>query len=121
MWYTVKDILNMNPCSYYTEDAITNLFAGKETITANDILEMDISINDKTWVIGRMLPWPDGFKYPAGVTDLRVLNNPGLTQLDIPAGVTDLLVENNPGLTQLDIPAGVTYLRVLNNPGLGNK
>ena len=98
MQYTVTDIINMNPCSDYTAAVITRLFDGKETITASDVLEMDISIEDKKWVIGRMLPWPDGFKYPAGVTDLWVENNPGLTQLDVPAGVTDLWVFNNPGL-----------------------
>ncbi|MGB5217380.1 MAG: hypothetical protein WBN66_03680 [Smithella sp.] len=94
--YTVKNVLNMSPCSDYSEAVITRLFAGKKTITATDVLEMDISMGDKRWAIERMLPWPDGFKYP--FTDLRVENNPGLTQLDVPAGVTALWVLNNPGL-----------------------
>ena len=93
--YTIDNILAMHPCSGYTRERVTELFAGRDTITAHDIDAMEISQQDKGWALGHMLPWPDGFVFPEGVTDLWVRNNPALTDLTVPEGVTDLVVENN--------------------------
>jgi len=117
--YSVQDILDMDPCQpEYTRERVEELFAGKEGISVFDVAEMPISNSDKGWALGRMMPWPDGFVLPEGVTRLRIENNPGLTSVDIPEGVTRLRIENNPGLTSVDIPEGVTDLRIMNNPGL---
>ena len=115
MRYTVDDILAMGPCIDYNRERVTELFAGRETITPFDVAVMDIPKKDIGWAIGRMLPWPDGFVFPEGVTYLSVENNPALTELTVPEGVTYLSVENNPALTELTVPEGVTYLRVVNN------
>ena len=95
MRYTVDDILAMGPCIDYNRERVTELFAGRETITPFDVAVMDIPKKDIGWAIGRMLPWPDGFVFPEGVTYLSVENNPALTELTVPEGVTYLRVVNN--------------------------
>lgn len=48
---TIDDVLNHNPCPGYTRERVEELFAGRETITAKDILAMDIGNLDKIWII----------------------------------------------------------------------
>ena len=97
--YTVTDILNMNPCyPPYDLDHIKKLFNKKKHITPFDIEKMNISKEDKGWVLSRMLPWPKGFILPESVTDLRVDNCPALTELNVPESVTDLRVYNCPNI-----------------------
>jgi len=50
---TIDNILSWKPCSDYTEEIITELFAGRETLTVQDILELNISAKDKLWAILR--------------------------------------------------------------------
>ena len=48
---TIDDVLSHNPCSEYTRERVETLFAGRETITAKDVLAMDIGNLDKIWII----------------------------------------------------------------------
>jgi hypothetical protein len=57
---TIKDVLGWDPCEEYTEERITKLFAGRESLTVADILELDIPWNDKLWAVSReeLIPAP---------------------------------------------------------------
>jgi len=50
---TVEQILLWKPCDEYTHDIITGLFAGREQLSALDILELDIPAADKSWTVLR--------------------------------------------------------------------
>jgi len=51
---TVDQIVSFGPCDPpYTRDYVTELFAGRETVTALDILDMDIPAIDKLWAVLR--------------------------------------------------------------------
>ena len=47
--WTVAQMLAEKPCSKYTEEVLTKLWAGRETVTLIDILDMDIPDKDKMW------------------------------------------------------------------------
>jgi hypothetical protein len=51
--FTIEDILKMNPCEEYTRERITELFAGRKTVTGLDISKMDIPGADFRWVVLR--------------------------------------------------------------------
>ena len=55
---TVDDVMSWKPCKEYTRERVTALFAGRETITALDVLDMDIPARDRLQVVLRegMLP-----------------------------------------------------------------
>jgi hypothetical protein len=57
---TIKDVLSWAPCEEYTEERITKLFAGRESLTVADILELDIPYEDKLWAALReeLIPAP---------------------------------------------------------------
>jgi hypothetical protein len=46
---TVDQVLSWHPCSEYTRERVTELFAGHDTVTVADILNMDIPPQDKLW------------------------------------------------------------------------
>ena len=50
---TVDQVLSWEPCDDYTPERVTELFAGRETVTALDILAMDIPPDDKLWAVCR--------------------------------------------------------------------
>ena len=50
---TVQDVLDWNPCGRYSKKLIEKLFAGRESITAIDICDMDIPALDKLWAVLR--------------------------------------------------------------------
>ena len=49
--YTVADILAMHPCSDYDEARITELWAGRESLSLPEILALDIPAADRVWVV----------------------------------------------------------------------
>ena len=55
---SVGDVVLWGPCSEYTERRIEELFAGRETLSAEEIFELDIPAKDKLWTVLReeMLP-----------------------------------------------------------------
>ena len=46
---TVDAVMAWNPCREYTNDRVTALFAGRETLSARDIAGLDIPSEDKLW------------------------------------------------------------------------
>ena len=50
---TMTDILTMRPCSGYEKDRLTELGAGRTSITPLEILDLDIPIIDRFWVVLR--------------------------------------------------------------------
>ena len=51
--FTVADVLSWEPCDSYDEARITELWAGRESLTALDILALDIPISDRFWAVLR--------------------------------------------------------------------
>jgi len=60
MTVTVDDVMSWEPCKEYSRERVTALFAGRETITAFDVLDMDIPAEDRLWAVLReeMVPAP---------------------------------------------------------------
>ena len=50
---TISQVLSWEPCDTYTPERVTELFAGRETVTALDILAMDIPAADRLWAVCR--------------------------------------------------------------------
>ena len=48
---TVDDVLAQNPCDEYTRERIEELFAGRSSLTAPDVMLLDIPIEDRTWAL----------------------------------------------------------------------
>lgn len=58
---TVNKIMSWKPCPEYTRKRVKELFAGRERVSALDILDMDIYAEDKLWAVLRsdLIPEPD--------------------------------------------------------------
>ena len=56
MKITVKDIMGKNPCREYSEERVTKLWNGRESLTLVDILDLDIPADDRIWAVSRFLP-----------------------------------------------------------------
>lgn len=54
MTVTVDDVMSWEPCKEYSRERVTALFAGRKTITALDVLDMDIPAEDRLWAVLRM-------------------------------------------------------------------
>jgi len=50
---TVDQVMVWSPCKEYTRARVEELFAGRETVTAIDVLEMDIPAVDRLWAVCR--------------------------------------------------------------------
>ena len=55
---TVDNVMSWRLCDGYTRYRVKTLFAGREAITALDVLEMDIPAEDRLWAVLRMVPDP---------------------------------------------------------------
>ena len=55
---TIDNVMSWEPCKEYTRERVTALFAGRKTITALDVLDMDIPAEDRLWAVLRMVPDP---------------------------------------------------------------
>ena len=53
--YTIEDIQKLGPCEEYTKEKLKELWEKKESLSRRDILKLDIPINDKNWVIPRLV------------------------------------------------------------------
>lgn len=50
---TVDKVMSWVPCREYTRNRITKLFAGREALSALNVLELDIPASDKLWAVLR--------------------------------------------------------------------
>jgi hypothetical protein len=54
--YTMEDILTEEPCeNNYPLERLTELAAGREQVTSQEIADLDIPINDRLWILSRLL------------------------------------------------------------------
>jgi len=53
--YTIKDIIELDPCEEYTREKLEELWKGKESLARREILELNIDIDDKNWVIPQLV------------------------------------------------------------------
>lgn len=83
---TVNDVMSWNPCEEYTEDIITELFDGRETMTALDALDLKIPIKDILWValMGELIPAEILHEFGCRCADraLSLIENPDKRSLD---------------------------------------
>ena len=54
--FTIEDILELDPCEEYTREKLEELWEGKESLTLREILELTIPIDDRNWVMPRLVP-----------------------------------------------------------------
>ena len=52
--FTVKDIMNKEPCPSYTEEVVTELWAGREELTFREVCTLDIDVGDRIWIAVRL-------------------------------------------------------------------
>ena len=50
---TVDQVMSWLPCEDYTRERVEELFAGREALSAMEILELDIPVGDKLWAVLR--------------------------------------------------------------------
>ena len=50
---TVDQVMSWMPCRKYSHNRITKLFAGREALSALNVLELDIPASDKLWAVLR--------------------------------------------------------------------
>jgi hypothetical protein len=48
---TIEQVMGWDPCEEYTREKVEELFAGREVLTARDIVDLDISNEDKMWAL----------------------------------------------------------------------
>lgn len=50
---TVEQMMSFHPCSKYPIEKVTALWAGREALTALDIISLDIPPEDRLWAVLR--------------------------------------------------------------------
>ena len=50
---TIDQVMRWRPCSDYPQKRINSLFAGRESLSLEDIVALDISTEDKLWALLR--------------------------------------------------------------------
>jgi hypothetical protein len=54
MRYTKSDIKNLGICPDYTDERLDELLAGRESMSARELSELDIPLDDLLWLLGRL-------------------------------------------------------------------
>ena len=54
MNFTVTDIMNKRPCPEYTEEVVSDLWAGREELAFKEVCTLDISADDRIWIAVRL-------------------------------------------------------------------
>jgi hypothetical protein len=54
MKYTKKDIKGIGICSDYTDECLDELAAGRESLSERELAELDIPIDDRIYLLGRL-------------------------------------------------------------------
>jgi len=53
--FSVKDIMSKKPCSEYTEERVSELWKGKDSLSLKEILNLDIRIEDRSWILTKLV------------------------------------------------------------------
>jgi hypothetical protein len=54
MKYTKSDMKNLVILKKYTDERLDELLAGRESLSERELAELDIPINDRLWLLGRL-------------------------------------------------------------------
>jgi hypothetical protein len=54
MKYTKSDIKNLGICSDYTDERLDELAAGRESLSERELAELDIPIDDRIYLLGKL-------------------------------------------------------------------
>jgi hypothetical protein len=54
MKYTKSDIKKLGICPDYTDERLDELAAGRESLSERELSELDIPIDDRLWLLGRL-------------------------------------------------------------------
>ena len=54
--FSVEDIMDLGPCEDYAEERVSQLWNGKESLSLEEINKLDIDIDDRLWVLARLVP-----------------------------------------------------------------
>jgi hypothetical protein len=54
MKYTKKDIKGLGICNDYTDERLDELASGRESLSERELSELDIPIDDRLWLLGRL-------------------------------------------------------------------
>jgi hypothetical protein len=77
---TVAEIMALGPCEAYPESRVLELWQGKDSLTALEILSLDIPPEDRLWVLTRNGVLPDStLRQFANMTADRAVRNHCLT------------------------------------------
>jgi len=49
--FTVADIMDKEPCEEYTEERVSKLWNNKDSLSLEEILNLDIRIDDRSWIL----------------------------------------------------------------------
>ncbi len=52
----IEQIMSLRPCPAYTLDRVRALWAGRESLTEDEIAALDIPAEDRTWALIHLLP-----------------------------------------------------------------
>ena len=61
--FTVKDIMEKKPCEEYTEEVFTQLWNNKKSLSLTEISNLDIDIEDRTWILARLVSTETAVKW----------------------------------------------------------
>lgn len=56
MKITVNKIMSLSPCARYTRERVMELWAGRKSITPEELLALPISAEDRIWAACRVFP-----------------------------------------------------------------
>jgi hypothetical protein len=73
---TVDQVMSWKPCERYTRELIEQLFAGRESLSAVDILKLDIPTEDRLWAVLReeLIPAPVLHEFACGCAEQALLS-----------------------------------------------
>lgn len=55
--FTVKDIMSLDPCTEWGEEAVSKVFAGKKRLSPTNVWNIgSVSFSDKAWLLLHLLP-----------------------------------------------------------------
>jgi len=53
--FSVKDIMNKEPCEEYTEEYVSELWDNKDSLSLEEINKLSISLDDRLWILARLV------------------------------------------------------------------
>lgn len=86
MKITIDMVLVENPCKTYTREYMEKLACGRESLTPDEVAGLKISIEDRLWILGRLVGRHD----PTRIVARRIVRD-ALGHREIPIAYRDWL------------------------------